>query len=167
MEEVSGPSSSIVWCILCCITVSMLPFIICDLYFAYNDTSECLTRDIQKYSIAFNLKTWLLVDGYTSLSLLSCCFLSASLVMCSTTAGLGCFVCTACFASLFGTFRLSWMIVGAIMFWGELNALKDAKNQNLCSSALSGYMWALLIISFISAFFSMCSGRAAKRDQSD
>jgi hypothetical protein len=32
---------------------------------------------------------------------------------------------------------------------------------------LSGYMWALLIISFISAFFSMCSGRAAKRDQSD
>ena len=44
---------------------------------------------------------------------------------------------------LLGGWRLIWLIIGAIMFWGDLY------KRRVCAYDLSRYMWANLIIGFI------------------
>lgn len=45
-------------------TLLFLPFIVCSLYYGYQDTS-CASTAVTKFSIAFDLGTWLKVDGFT------------------------------------------------------------------------------------------------------
>ena len=61
--------TTILFCLCVCVTIFTLPFIVCDLYFAYNDISACMTADIQGFAIDITLKTWLEVDGWTMLAM--------------------------------------------------------------------------------------------------
>ena len=139
-----------------CLGVSLalcfcLPFIICDLYFAYNDSSPCLTEDL--HAVSFTLKTWLEVDAYVKIvSLVLIIILLVLAITKSDAVGAfgGCFMIYSCLISLF---NLAWFIVGAIIFWGQLNP------NGTCHSSLNSYMWALLILNAIGIFCQLTSGR--------
>ncbi len=51
--------TGILFCLFFCILVFTLPFIVCDLYFAYNDDSVCLDAQIIGFNTDITLKTWL------------------------------------------------------------------------------------------------------------
>lgn len=51
-----------------CLIIVLLPFIICDLYFGYNDTS-CIYIPIVTPQVDINLSIWLRVDGLVLLSI--------------------------------------------------------------------------------------------------
>ena len=69
--------TAVLFCLFCCVTIFTLPFIVCDLYYAYNDTSACMTAPIVGYDISITLKTWLEVDGWSLLSMVCLMLISA------------------------------------------------------------------------------------------
>jgi hypothetical protein len=118
--------------------IFVLPFIICDLAFGYNDDS-CV--DIYPENLGFmNMKIYLLVSGYFTLSLLTIiminCFISNSNEGDNVTS-------IAILSILFHisqAFLTIWNIIGAVIFWGTLN------KQNLCSESVNTYLFVSIII---------------------
>ena len=143
--------------IFCCIfgftAIMLVPFIVCDLYFAYGN-DLCLIAPITNYGIGFDLKTWLLVEGYGNLAVVALLFLVALIGLCSAGAAAGLLIFSLCLLGLYSAFRLAWLIVGAIMFWGQLNGS--------CGQSLNDYMWALLIINFVGTFCNIIGGNKAR-----
>ena len=128
-----------------------LPFIICDLYFAYNDSSPCLTQDLN--AVSFTLKTWLEVDAYVKIVSLVLIIILLLLMIAKANAAAafaGCFVIYACLGALFS---LAWFIVGAIIFWGQLNP------NGTCHHSLNAYMWTVLILNAFSIFCQLATTR--------
>lgn len=52
------------------ITLLLTPFIVCSLYYGFQDTS-CANKAVTKFSIVFDLGTWLKIDGFTDLVFVS------------------------------------------------------------------------------------------------
>ena len=148
--------TAVLFCMFCFITIFMLPFIVCDLYFSYNNTSPCLDQAITNYSIGFTLRTWLMVEGWGNLVVVIL-FLIAALASC-VSADLGgmLLICIICLLLFYSAFRFAWIIIGAVMFWGEL--LPGGQ----CDQTISDYMWALLIISLVGIVCNCCGSNQAR-----
>lgn len=128
-----------------------LSFAIADLYFAYN-LESCQNIPRPAAGISFTLGTWLKVDGYgvviyTALLLLA---KLANYCICSFS--------TRPLEMLCNLFFTAWIIVGAVMFWHFLEP------SELCSTSLSNYMWARLIVGCISSAAYLCCGRENARE---
>ena len=128
------------------IMIVIFPIPFCDLYYGYTDNS-CVNEHAGK--LAINLKDYLLVYGYTIMSVLS--FLSIGL--CFTDIfddGIKkpicleygeCLIINGCF--LIGIFINVWNIFGAIIFWGFMDI-------NKCSNGTYNYVFTSLILKIIS-----------------
>lgn len=120
------------------VLLSFIPFIIADLYYAYNEET-CGLTPIANTSISFPIRTWLKVSGYTSLFLLALPIMSYLIPTCGPTM----WAVYAIYLTLWAFFRLAWLIVGGVMFFGYLWP------NHLCASGFSTYMWINLIVSLI------------------
>lgn len=118
-----------------------LPFIVCNLYYAYR-ADPCVNTIAD--GIAFNLSVWLQVDAYLRIALCGMFLIAGLLGCCSLNAGVTCGACTICFMLIYGLFSLAWSIVGSVLFWGKLNPM------GACSDGVQGYMFAMLIINYVS-----------------
>lgn len=123
------------------ILLTMVPFIIGDLYFAYKDFS-CTHQTIANTKIVFDLSTWLTVSGYTNLAFVLFPILGFFLASCAHSL----LMIYIVFVAGYIFFRFAWLVVGAIMFWGYLWP------NRFCSNALNTYMWINLIYSFFTLF---------------
>lgn len=123
------------------ILLTMIPFIIGDLYFSYKDMS-CTHNPITNAKISFNLDTWLKISGYTNLAFVLFPVVSFFLSACAPSL----LIIYLILAGLYVFFRFAWLVVGAVMFWGFLWP------NRLCSNALNTYMWINLIYSFFTLF---------------
>lgn len=151
----SSQIGSVICCMAGCLGVLALPFIVCDLYYAYNDTI-CVALPILNPSVSFTLGTWLLVSGYLQLAMISMLFLIA-IIACCSPKGLTLFIGYLLLTIIVSLFNIAWLIVGAVMFWGYLY------KQDLCSnSAVNSYMFARLILGFISVFVNLLTSRRQK-----
>ena len=151
--------TAVLFCLFCFVTIFMLPFVICDLVFAYNNTSQCMDDTLTKVSISFTLRTWLMVEGWVNFGVIAAFLVAALGSIISAEFG-GCLlICVICGLIFYSIFHLAWLIVGAVMFWGELWP------NNSCDGTINGYMWALLIISFIGVFCNFCSSNTARNRQ--
>lgn len=139
----SGYSSS--WIIDLILFICAIPFGFCDLYYAHRDFT-CVWASIANTSINFNLRRWLLADGGIILAFtfvilvigfILCCFPVGCELLWWIRNVLG---------FIFALWRLAWLIVGSIMFWGYL------WRYNFCGRAVSGFMWANLIFGFVHSF---------------
>ena len=124
------------------ILLTMIPFIIGDIWFAYRDHS-CAHQPITNTKIAFELDTWLKVSGYTNLVFVLFPVLSFFLTSCAS----GLLIAYLIFTALYVCFRFAWLVVGSVMYWGYL-----WPNRPMCSNALNTYMWINLIYSFFILF---------------
>jgi hypothetical protein len=125
-------------CLKTCIFITLIiccsPFITADLYFAYNaDPCQFIEND----SIYFTLNTWLKVNGFFNLSMISVIII--------------CFMCVndkEHFEFVLGMMKIifgcgfAWTIVGSVLFW------KYADGH--CDKSFNDYMYARLILGLIS-----------------
>lgn len=97
------------------ITLAMIPFILLDLYYGYNEHT-CSDLMISNTSISFPMRTWLKVSGYTNLLVV----LIPILIYLLPTFGITFALINILYTAVWGFFRLAWLVVGAIMFIGFL-----------------------------------------------
>ena len=140
-------------CAFSCVGITVLvllsPFIICDLYFAYNSIS--CQHDTSPVGIT--LTTWLEVAGFSLIGFIGSFLLTTSIVVC---CGLKSMVWFVPVQWLFSLFSFAWLIVGCVLFWRYLDPSGD------CGRDVSDYMWARLIIGLIGVFVSSRSGDKKK-----
>lgn len=153
--ESSTNDSKIFFCVkisvLFIIIIFALPLAICDLYFAYND-STCVNEPAGR--LAINLHDYLLVYGWLSICLIIIIMLFVIFFVDlrqENNQSL-CFICGGGIIMIVTTttriFALIWNIFGAIIFWG----LMDTSN---CSNTIYNYVFASLIIKFVSAIIAL------------
>ena len=139
---------NIIMCIKICIFLVvftiLIPFIVCNLCYAYSDNS-CV--NLQAGNLDITLKIYLAVDGIFSaivmliLALYICCF--AEKITDINNSCLG-----KTFVTLITLFGLAWTIIGAIIFWKLIDNKK-------CDKGFYNYVFIQLIIKFVCYFFRM------------
>ncbi len=141
-DYITGPLRGLYFVFIIYTIIFLIPFIICDLYYAYIDTC-CLNLPITAYSIYFTLDTWLKVIGWLYLCFCGILILFGVcmcywdemvfiLMMCCMIIG----ICMC-------IFNVIWMVIGGIMFWG------DIYKTDMCNKNINNYMNARLIINWI------------------
>jgi heme/copper-type cytochrome/quinol oxidase subunit 3 len=120
-----------------------MPFIFCNLYYAYTDKS-CV--NIEAGHIDINLKTYLAVDGiFCAITLLI-----VIIVICLVNENININEKNKCLFNIFGKlttlFGIAWTIVGAIIFWKLID-------NNKCDKGVYNYVFAQLIIKFVCYLF--------------
>lgn len=152
MDNKSGTA---LCCMVTCIALLFMPFIICDYSFAYNDDS-CANIPLHKYSIAFPLSTWLKVDGFlTILQMVGIIIIVVTVATETKDNPNPFFYLLFLGMMLISLFNFIWLIIGAVMFWGELQP------GGHCNSSISAYMFARLILGFLSIALNLLSSRRA------
>jgi hypothetical protein len=138
-------------CGACCLLVFWLPWIVLDLVFANGD-SKCLTQEITEYSISLDLATWLTVQAGIMIFLAGIIYV-AGIVACFTPAGAFLGGCGVCLLTMYPLFSMPWTLVGAVMFWGELD------KAGTCDQPLTIFMYINLILGCFSILSCCCRGR--------
>lgn len=153
---VDAPSCFATCCAYSCVGITVLallsPFIICDLYFAFNSIS--CQHDLTPVGIT--LSTWLQVAGFSLIGFIVSFVLMVSTVTCChyNTDSM---VLFAPFQWAFSLFSFAWLIVGCVLFWRYLDP------SGTCERNVSDYMWARLIIGLVGLFISSQSGDKKKK----
>ena len=130
------------------IIIFCLPFIICDLYFAFNNIS--CQHDLNPVGIT--LSTWLQTSGFIVIS-----YLVSLLVLIPLSASNECIKCLLNIIKYLITgFSVAWIIVGSIIFW------KYLEPSGTCDKSISNYMWARLIIGLIGIYINSRSNEKKK-----
>jgi hypothetical protein len=136
--------------------IGSIPFIVCDLYYGLHDNT-CVNEHIP---MKITLSTYLIVSG--SLSLLVLGIESVFMLMIfdfDTTQDTACIESIAFyrenFIGLCNLFKFAWTITGAVAFWKYTDI-------SSCSDEVSGYLFAQLIIYFVSI---CCMAQAAAAAQ--
>jgi hypothetical protein len=127
------------------------PFVICDLYYAYMDDT-CVHNPTKKLDI--DMYQYLLISGYYGVSFLGFIVLAIFISKKQDFAskkGNDDNDCIILFAHIFKIlmllFSTAWVIVGAIIFWHEID------NAN-CSKPVYNYLTASLVLKIASVFFA-------------
>jgi hypothetical protein len=110
-----------------------LPFIVCDLYFGYTHIS---CQDIVSSHMDLTIGTWLKVNGYLLVSMLFVPLFFPFIDEKNKCVTISVWV----ISSLKRIFVLSWLIVGAILFWRDIEPLGK------CDKSVNSYIWARLIM---------------------
>lgn len=137
-----------------CFGIFNLAFIVPNLIYAYEGT-ECVTF-VPDEGISFNLATWLEVDAYMRISIVSLLLIVAIVSCMSLEAGAGMLLCSFCIILIYSLFQVAWLIVGSVLFWGQLNP------TGICYGPVQTYLYALLIISYISLCCNCALGFKSK-----
>ena len=148
------------WCsanvgLYCCagfvVLALVLPFIFCDLYYAYNSIS-CQHNETP---IGISLSTWLKVSGFSAVGVISTLiliFISISFCECGPNTH----VPLVPLQWLYNLFSFAWLIIGCVLFWRYLDQSGE------CGKDVSDYMWARLIIGLIGVFVAYKSSERKK-----
>ncbi len=124
------------------LAVFMLPFAILNLYYAYTDNS-CVNLPAGR--LAITLKEFLLVDGYYLLSAFT--IVSAFIIFTdnlkkdNNNDSMLYKIFGLLVSIIFKTFTLSWLIIGAVIFWKLID-------NDLCDNGIYNYIYAMIIIKF-------------------
>lgn len=150
MIGVGSPASSIAYSGLfwyaVCFFVIFFPFLVCDLYYAYRDTSCVYIRSTSfgflPFGIRFSLRVWLQVDGYLILAFILIFLIIGALAW--GIPGVQCFYGVWEWTHIFFIiWRTTWLIVGSVIFWKNINP------TGACQRNVKHYMFAVLIIGYV------------------
>jgi hypothetical protein len=133
--------ANIFMCVKSCMFITLLaltlPFIICNLCYAYTDES-CVTINPPNFDI--NLKTYLAVDGILgAVALLGILFVAFCCIKEEPNSN-NC--CLKLFGNIATAFGIAWTIIGAIVFWSLIDNTK-------CDRSVYNYIFAQLVIKII------------------
>ena len=110
-----------------------LPIIVCDLYFGYTRIS---CQDIVSPHMDLTIGLWLKVNGYLLISMLFVSVFGIFIYEKNKYATITVWIISI----LNRIFVLSWLIVGSILFW------RDIEPMGKCDKSVNSYIWARLIM---------------------
>jgi hypothetical protein len=135
------------------ILLILAPLSVADLYYAYTDDS-CVHQSSGNLNV--NLFTYLAVDGILG----GAGIIGLSLYICLMGENTSSEYCKGCcmvsMLTLCGLFTLAWTIVGSIIFWSLID------NEE-CSKGVYNYVFALLIIRYVSILVNLCAKNNDKK----
>jgi hypothetical protein len=135
------------------ILLILAPLSVADLYYAYTDDS-CVHQSAGNLNV--NLFTYLAVDGILG----GAGIIGLSLYICLMGENTSSEYCKGCcmlsMITLCGLFTLAWTIVGSIIFWSLID------NEE-CSKGVYNYVFALLIIRYVSILVNLCAKNNDKK----
>ena len=137
------------------IFIISIPFIICDLYFAYNDDS-CV-EVYPKYIIFMNMKAYLLVSGYYTIGLM--CVLICNLQFLSIENKNSNVILMSFLSVIINVskvFLVIWNTIGAFIFWGTLYQVEK------CNTIVYNYLFISLIIKLFANLFHIFANKNKK-----
>lgn len=137
------------------ISIIAIPFIICDLYFAYNDTS-CV-EIYPKYIIFINMKAYLLVSGYYTIGLI--CVIICNLQFLSIENKNSNVIFMSILSVIINVskvFLVIWNTIGAFIFWGTLYQVEK------CNTIVYNYLFISLIIKLFANLFHIFANKNKK-----
>jgi hypothetical protein len=137
------------------IFIISIPFIICDLYFAYNDDS-CV-EVYPKYIIFMNMKAYLLVSGYYTIGLM--CALICNLQFLSIENKNSNVICMSILSVIINVskvFLIIWNTIGAFIFWGTLYHVEK------CKTIVYNYFFVSLVIKLLAILFHIITNKNKK-----
>lgn len=125
--------------LLFALLILQTPFIVCD--FVYANRADCLHDSIPKMTLT--LYDWLIVDGSIRISicgiyLLLLCHAVYTKQEVQISAMVSAFIMFGFTIALF-----SWLVVGSVI-WRHL------EKERTCDANVTGYMWSILILGYIS-----------------
>ena len=137
------------------ISIIAIPFIICDLYFAYNDTS-CV--DIYpKYIIFINMKAYLLVSGYYTIGFMfTLIFNLQFLSIENKSSHVILMTILSVIINVSKVFLVIWNTIGAFIFWGTLY------NVEKCKTIVYNYFFVSLVIKLLAILFHIITNKNKK-----
>lgn len=106
----------------------------------------------------FDLSVWLQVDAYMRIGIAVLMIFVAIAMYNSMFAGASCGIIVLMIVIMYGLFFFAWTIVGSVMFWGDLNP------SGVCYGPVQAYVFALLIITYVSIFCNCCLNCGKKND---
>jgi len=120
--------------------IFLAPFIVCDLYYGYTDSS-CI--QLYPKNLNINMKTYLIVSGYSEIVILiiGVCGISSISIQNIHTHII---ILNTVILRLFSLFSIIWNIIGSIVFWGTVYNAHD------CDKNISTYIFVTLIVKMIS-----------------
>ena len=90
------------------------------------------------------LSSWLAIDAISRFGIMVMFLLSAAVTAFSHDRGVKLGRKSFLILFLYSFFQLSWMITGSVIYWGDLDKMKE------CDAMTIGYMYAILILGFFS-----------------
>lgn len=126
------------------IFVFMVPIIISDLYFGFNNNS-CVNEKFN--GVIFTMKTYLLVSGFLEVLILLVIICIISLINKDIDINEKKILFMKCFRLFITISHFVWNILGGIVFWGTINI------ENICNTSISNYITISLILKFIGNLF--------------
>jgi hypothetical protein len=135
------------------ILLLLAPLSVADLYYAYTDET-CVHKSAGKLNV--NLFTYLAVDGILG----GVGIFGLSFFVCTMgedfTTEIWKGYCALSIITLTSLFTLAWTIVGSIIFWSLID------NEE-CSKEVYNYVFALLIIRYVSILVNLCAQNKEKK----
>ena len=128
------------FCTFLTLSVLNVPFIVCNFVFA--EREECGRFDIK--GMALTLQSWLIVDAISRIIVCTLFLVSTLVTLFKEETGTKIGTHSFFGLILFSLFQFTWMIVGAVIYWGNLD--KD----KVCGAMTIGYMYSILILGFLS-----------------
>lgn len=147
--------------ILFIIAICIVPFVVCNLYYAYSDNS-CVHEPAGKLEV--NLFNYLVVDGIFGAIVAIVWFL----LICTTNftgesnltgegnLSIGSWIGATLITGIGTIFGLAWTITGAIIFWSLMD-------NNLCDKGIYNYVFAQLIIKLIGYGIGILNNKSEKK----
>ena len=123
-------------CTFLIFSILYIPFITCDLYYSYNDIS---CQNIVSPYMDLTIATWLKVNGYLLVSMLFVPIFGFFIDDKNKCATVSMWV----ILTLTRTFIFCWLIVGAVLFW------RDIDPMGKCDKSIKSYISARLIMGII------------------
>lgn len=130
-----------------CFFILFFPFLVVNLYYAYRDNTCVDLRPVPNTSIHMSLAQWLQADAYILLGFIVIFFILGGIAWAVPEL-----ICTYGWWEGLHVFyiiwRMTWLIVGSVIFWKGLN-------NGVCAGRVRGYMWAMLIIGYVFLFVEL------------
>ena len=123
------------------------PFIVCNLYFAYNGINNCSKMGILQENLGISLASWLKIFGFNQLLYILSILIAALLRLCTGETKDCLLVFSVCIIIFNSIIQIGWLIIGGILFWGQ--------QYTECSSSLRIFMYCLLIVSYFAIAFNL------------
>jgi hypothetical protein len=137
-------------CMFITVLVLTVPFIVCNLYYAYTDES-CV--NIYPDHFGVNLKIYLAVDGILGAVVIGIIFTVVFLLKKKPNNN-NC--CLTTFGNIATAFGIAWTIVGAIIFWKLIDNTK-------CDNSVYNYVFTQLVTSIICYYLKILSNSNNKK----
>jgi len=137
---------------LCFSVCPVIPFAVTDIYYSYITSYVCLDHIDYNISNILNMRLWIKVNGYISLSSVIFIFFVFSVIYNNKCPILirflqhNIFIKSYIFLKI--PFNIAWTILGSILFY---------RNYTLCPFNLQFYIWFRLSIMFVFIIMSLKS----------